>query len=177
MTVYNPADWYWIVAGDGAQVWSSRLAQYILVDHADYVAFLGNGSLPSRIASEAELAEVLNEHYPAGSPIPAEPIRSVQRIGIVRFTVAAGVVSTTSDTVGIAAVTRVSTGRFRIFYEVEDTELTFMPDVGCIRDASVIGGRVTNRTTSFVEVRTVNASGVAADAAEIIVTFDRVVTT
>ena len=65
---YNPADWYWIVAGDETQVWSSRRKAYIPADHPDCVAFLATGRRATRMGSEAELAEVLNAQFPEGSP-------------------------------------------------------------------------------------------------------------
>lgn len=69
-TLYDPRDWYWIVAGDEAQVWSSRRKAYVAEGDEDYGTFLALGRRPTRIGSEAELAAVLNEQFPAGSPRP-----------------------------------------------------------------------------------------------------------
>lgn len=59
MTDYDPANWYWIVAGDNTRVYSSAIGDYTTLDNADYVAFLGRGNAPTRIASEIELGGVL----------------------------------------------------------------------------------------------------------------------
>lgn len=67
--LYNPRDWYWIVVGGPEDhVWSSRRKAYVPGDDADYGTFLALGRRPTRIASEGELADVLNEQYPEGSP-------------------------------------------------------------------------------------------------------------
>lgn len=57
---YNPRDWYWRVAGSTAQVYSSKVGNYVSVDDATYVAWSAEPThLTSNIASEAELGEVL----------------------------------------------------------------------------------------------------------------------
>ena len=56
---FNPRDWYWIVGGDESQVFSSARNQYVSTDDADYQQFLIHGGAPTRIASQAELTEVL----------------------------------------------------------------------------------------------------------------------
>lgn len=56
---YDPKDWYWIVGGNEAQVFSSATGDYVQTNNAAYVAFLADGNLPTRIVSEAELGEVL----------------------------------------------------------------------------------------------------------------------
>jgi len=74
---YTPRAWYWIVAGDETQVWSSADRAYVPADDAEYLAFLDRGALPTRIASEAELWDVLRERAPdrlpddAPRPVPA----------------------------------------------------------------------------------------------------------
>lgn len=55
---YNPADHYWIVAGDDSQAYSSARAAFVPADDAGYVAWLEFG-VPTRIASFAELEGVL----------------------------------------------------------------------------------------------------------------------
>ena len=56
---YDPAGWYWFVAGDQSQVFSSKVGDYVPLTHPVYVAWLGGGGVPTRIASEDELGEVL----------------------------------------------------------------------------------------------------------------------
>jgi len=59
MNFYNPANWYWIVAGSTTQVFSSAVGDYVPVDNATYLAWLAAGNQPTRIVSEAELGDVL----------------------------------------------------------------------------------------------------------------------
>jgi hypothetical protein len=69
--VYNPRDWYWLVAdGPEDHVWSSRRKAYVPGDDADYGTFVALGRRATRIGSEAELATVLGEQFPEGSPRP-----------------------------------------------------------------------------------------------------------
>ncbi len=65
---YNPADWYWIVGGDDTQVWSSAAAAYVPAGNATYQEWRSRDGRPTRIASEAELAEVLGELWPQHVP-------------------------------------------------------------------------------------------------------------
>lgn len=59
MKIYNPANWYWIVSGNEAQVFSSATGNYVPANDATFLAWKADGTLPTRIASEAELGEVL----------------------------------------------------------------------------------------------------------------------
>lgn len=59
MSDYNPANWYWIVAGSATQVFSSASGNYVATGDATYQAWLAGGNTPTRIASEAELGDVL----------------------------------------------------------------------------------------------------------------------
>ncbi len=56
---YNPKNWYWIVAGSTTQVFSSASGDYVPVSNPTYLAWKSDGTLPTNIASEAELGEVL----------------------------------------------------------------------------------------------------------------------
>lgn len=64
--IYDPQDWYWIIAGDQDKVWSSAAAGYVDIDDAAYAAWLEAGGGPTPIGSLAELAEVLAAQYPSG---------------------------------------------------------------------------------------------------------------
>lgn len=55
----NMADWYWTVNGDTTKVYSSRVGDYIPVSDSSYVTWLSMDNVPTRIASEEELGEVL----------------------------------------------------------------------------------------------------------------------
>lgn len=56
---YNPANWYWTVAGSTTNVFSSAVGDYVPVADATYQAWLASGNTPTRIISEAELGDVL----------------------------------------------------------------------------------------------------------------------
>jgi hypothetical protein len=59
MRTYDPSNWYWIVGGNEAQVFSSAVGNYVPANDPALVAWRANGSMPTRIASEADLGEVL----------------------------------------------------------------------------------------------------------------------
>lgn len=59
MISYNPKDWYWFVAGDETKVFSSKRGDFFPVSDAAYQAWLASRGVTSRIASAAELGEVL----------------------------------------------------------------------------------------------------------------------
>lgn len=59
---YNPLDWYWIVSDDETRVYSSASGNYVNADDATYQAWTADGTVPTRIASETELGEVLAEY-------------------------------------------------------------------------------------------------------------------
>ena len=59
MINYNPMDWYWIVAGDETQVYSSKSGDYVPATDTTYQAWVASGGVPTRILNADELAEVL----------------------------------------------------------------------------------------------------------------------
>jgi hypothetical protein len=59
MKTYDPANWYWIVGGNEAQVFSSASGNYVPADNATFLAWKADGTLPTRILNEIELGEVL----------------------------------------------------------------------------------------------------------------------
>jgi len=56
---YNPKDWYWFVAGDETKAFSSKRGDFVLISDPTYSAWIDGGGVASRIASAAELGEVL----------------------------------------------------------------------------------------------------------------------
>lgn len=60
MKEYNPFDWYWIVADSTTQVYSSAIGNYVPVTNETFIAWKSDGTLPTRVISEAELSEVLS---------------------------------------------------------------------------------------------------------------------
>jgi len=59
MKTYNPANWYWIVAGDESRAFSSAVGNYVPAGDATFAAWKADGTVPTRILNEAELGEVL----------------------------------------------------------------------------------------------------------------------
>ncbi|RWP88369.1 MAG: hypothetical protein EOR12_16795 [Mesorhizobium sp.] len=90
---YNPRDWYWIVAGDETQVWASAKAKYISTGWTGFNSWLNAGNVPSRIASEDELWEVLLGQYPDGLPESKKPPRLVPKRLIIDRLYAAGLLA------------------------------------------------------------------------------------
>lgn len=83
--IYDPSDWYWIVAGDESRVWSSARAAYVPTDDPAVQGWRARGGVATRIASEAELREVLRAQYPAGwHPDPPAPIRRITPLAFRR---------------------------------------------------------------------------------------------
>lgn len=64
MTVFNAANWYWVVAGSTTQVFSSASGTYVPITDTTYESWLATAH-PSRIASEAELSAVLAQQAPS----------------------------------------------------------------------------------------------------------------
>lgn len=81
---YDPFDWYWIVDGSG-DVYASRRAEYVAIDDTEYAAWMNEDRVPTRIASHADLVDVLRR---AGVP----PYHRVPTYTIVTRLQAAGLV-------------------------------------------------------------------------------------
>lgn len=73
---FDVTNWYWIVAGDETQVWSSRSARVIDVSDAEYLAWLKAGGEPTKIDTIDSLGETLYAQYPAGAPQTAAVVRA-----------------------------------------------------------------------------------------------------
>jgi hypothetical protein len=56
---YVAHDWYWIVGGDETRVYASARQAFVPAGDAVYSAWLDDGHLPTRIASMADLEDVL----------------------------------------------------------------------------------------------------------------------
>jgi hypothetical protein len=59
MADFNPADWYWQVGADATKFYSSANGDYVQSSDVAYQEWLGAGNAATKIASEAELGEVL----------------------------------------------------------------------------------------------------------------------
>jgi len=62
MKEYNPQNWYWTVGGNQTQVFSSAAGDYVPVANAAYQAWGADGTVPTRIDTEANLGAVLAQH-------------------------------------------------------------------------------------------------------------------
>ncbi len=65
---FNVNNWYWIVAGSTTQVYSSIAVAYVPISDPTYIAWLAKGFLPTKIAVEQDLFDVL---VAAGIAVPA----------------------------------------------------------------------------------------------------------
>lgn len=63
MLNYNPFDWYWVVGGNEAQVYSSRRRAMISIYHQEFTTWLAGEPMraPTHIPSMDELKSVLRD--------------------------------------------------------------------------------------------------------------------
>lgn len=59
MKSYDPKNWYWFVAGNTAQAFSSAVGTYVPVADPAFVDWSADGTSPTVIDSEASLGQVL----------------------------------------------------------------------------------------------------------------------
>lgn len=59
MKTYDPLDWFWIVGGNAAQVYSSAAGNYVPVADPGYVQWMADDTAPTIIDTEENLGEVL----------------------------------------------------------------------------------------------------------------------
>lgn len=57
--MFNPLDWYWVVAGSDTQVYSSKRHEYVSVSDSQYVTWRATFGIPSHILTEAEMLSIL----------------------------------------------------------------------------------------------------------------------
>jgi hypothetical protein len=57
MRTYDPSNWYWIVGGNEAQVFSSATGNYVPANDAAFAAWQADGSMPTRIVNETNWAK------------------------------------------------------------------------------------------------------------------------
>ncbi|MBR0802826.1 hypothetical protein JQ636_04680 [Bradyrhizobium japonicum] len=56
---YDVFDWYWIVGGDGLQVYSSKLRDYVPTTDPAYLTFVADGTAATMIDTEHSLGGVM----------------------------------------------------------------------------------------------------------------------
>lgn len=61
MKAYLKSNWYWIVAGNSQQVWSSASQNYVSVTDATYVAWLADGGVPTNIGAFNDVLKITIE--------------------------------------------------------------------------------------------------------------------
>lgn len=59
MKSYDARDWYWVVGGSQTHVFSSASGTFVSINNARYRAWVAAGGIATKIASAAELGEVL----------------------------------------------------------------------------------------------------------------------
>lgn len=63
---FNIQDWYWAISGNNTQVYSSKLANYVLLNDPAFLLFLSFGNIPTKISTESDLFDLLSEKFPVG---------------------------------------------------------------------------------------------------------------
>jgi hypothetical protein len=72
---YDPSNWFWIVAGNATQVYSSRRAETVSATDDTYQAWLASGGTPTRIDTMDSLIEVLRAaNVPPYHQVPTRTI-------------------------------------------------------------------------------------------------------
>lgn len=80
MKLYDPKNWYWTVAGDSTQVYSSASGSYVPVADATFIAWQSDGAQPTKIDNEASLGAVLSPYYPdVPRPVAAAVLAGYQQ--------------------------------------------------------------------------------------------------
>jgi hypothetical protein len=108
--------------------------------------------------------------YAAEQGLP--PVYHINGGALIRFSATNPI--TIYENLGMAGVARLAKGRYRITHQtpMPTDQYSVFPDV---MDIAVKYVRYTARTTDYVEVRVVDATGAAADATEVSVKIERVV--
>lgn len=77
---YNPLDWYWTVGGDTNRAYSSAVGDYVPPNNTAFVAWKADGTVPSNVANEADLAGILAPYYPqVARPVAAGVLDAYQQ--------------------------------------------------------------------------------------------------
>lgn len=69
MKIFDPKNWYWIVAGDKSRAFSSASGDYVPVADPTFTAWQSDGSVPTNIDTEANLGAVL-------APVLVRPVNA-----------------------------------------------------------------------------------------------------
>lgn len=93
--IYDPSDWFWTIPGRD-EVYSSKMRSWLAVDDPIVSTW---GGLPTRIASEDDLKDVLRKHYPSGLPVDLVSYTAQKRWALetAGITVSGVPVATTRD--------------------------------------------------------------------------------
>lgn len=68
---YDPTKWYWVVAGNTTDVYSTNeVNDFVPAADPDFVAWKASGGIPTQIDTEFNLGVVLGAYYPLLRPIP-----------------------------------------------------------------------------------------------------------
>lgn len=120
------------------------------------------------LGDEPTFEDVLAQIYPEPAIIPPH----LNNGGLARFSGTAP--ATILENIGMSGVTRVAKSRYRV------THTSAMPSdqysvMASVFDANPRSIRITARTATYVEVRVIDATGAAQDAAEITIKTERVI--
>jgi hypothetical protein len=99
---YNPQNWYWQVAGNSTQVWSSARLAYVPASDSIYEAWLAAGNQPTNIVSAPDLLGVMQQQ--------AVPRFQVSGVAIISTSTPSLSGTYAIDPASLANLTALSTG-------------------------------------------------------------------
>lgn len=170
MNVNIPDTWQ----AQGATLgWETPDHAYVIVNVVPFVVPAGKVTtgLPWYTVDEAEIVTQTCDVIDA----PA-PTKTTETYGLIRFSVVASAITdSTIYFLGIISVLRVSIGRYRIYYADQDPLRALVPSITLL-DPAVRISRLSARTIAYCEIRVTDGAGVAADAAEVSLQLDRIIT-
>jgi hypothetical protein len=107
-SIYNPANWYWVVGGHPGVVFSSAEPGYVATADATYVSWLALGNVPTTISPDGALALVLADAGLGEATLALDPtdFTGLSGLQVLRAVYQAGVeVSSTAEVTGSIAGT------------------------------------------------------------------------
>jgi hypothetical protein len=160
---YNPANWYWTVAGDASRAYSSAVGDYVPNTNAAFVAWGSDGTVPTVIATAFDLGTVLAPYNlkPVAADVRAgydEAQKAFAPIEVAAGHVAvqAGVATLGPSPFNIASVQRQSQGVFRFAFIRPIRDIGYTALISCGAQAEL----ASQATDAF----TINVTKGAGDA-------------
>lgn len=150
------------------------MTKFYVDDEGVYIGAYDGAEPPEGAIEVPSAPENAVQKWIDGEWLPYIPSASPHLNGgrLARFSGSAP--ATVLENIGMSGVTRVAKGRYRVTHTaaLPSDQYSVMPSVF---DANPRSIRVTARTASYIEVRVIDAAGVAQDATEITVKTESVI--